>query len=441
MENKGSDDDDNGNVCPCPVKLSDCLEELVRFTLNSHSHHLNLSSQFCSTLLQDDPSSSHSQSQSKDSLEGVPPYPLYKRLASSLLRCMDSETFCGTGCNLAMVDEFEDSSMQHKRNEWHKLIVEKGLEMVNILKSVSFELHVQEPFFSQLNDGLKTIEGRCADGKYKRIKAGNLILFNKSVVFEVKGIRWYPTFFAMLEAESLGKVLPGVESCEEGVKVYRRFYTEEKELANGVLAIIVSKFSPQPYDSLANLFCGLSYEGVQSLLGLMHTTGTNPNALPPPISTLLASFNLPCNSTDIGLTHGARALAKHACRSSSGYWGSLNGNDTNKNRLAMDVINRLIAHCCWLNVHTVPPHGVVFEIRVADGYGARWTEDGSKRLMQLLLDSSTIQWLGIRFQRGEKFCTFKFAVYRIFRALHARWPLKGMEALVLLARQQLHLCN
>lgn len=27
-----------------------------------------------------------------------------------------------------------------------------------------------------------------------------------------------------------------------------------------------------------------------------------------------------------GLTHGARALAKHACRSISSYWGSLNGN-------------------------------------------------------------------------------------------------------------------
>lgn len=26
------------------------------------------------------------------------------------------------------------------------------------------------------------------------------------------------------------------------------------------------------------------------------------------------------------LTHGARALAKHAYRSSSGYWGSLDGN-------------------------------------------------------------------------------------------------------------------
>lgn len=52
--------------------------------------------------------------------------------------------------------------------------------------------------------------------------------------------------------------------------------------------------------------------------------------------------------------------------------------DSNKNRLAVDVINKLIAHCCWMNIHTVPPHGVVFEIRVADGYGARWSEDGCK---------------------------------------------------------------
>jgi hypothetical protein len=29
------------------------------------------------------------------------------------------------------------------------------------------------------------------------------------------------------------------------------------------------------------------------------------------------------------LTDGARALAKHACRSSSGYWGSLVGNGKN----------------------------------------------------------------------------------------------------------------
>lgn len=52
--------------------------------------------------------------------------------------------------------------------------------------------------------------------------------------------------------------------------------------------------------------------------------------------------------------------------------------DSNKNRLALDVISRLMTHCCWLNVHIVQPHGVVFEIRVAKGYGARWSKDGSK---------------------------------------------------------------
>ncbi|GAU21965.1 hypothetical protein TSUD_111060 [Trifolium subterraneum] len=357
------------------VKLSDCLEELLNFTLNSHSNLLNLESNFCSTLLkQEDAHSSYF-----DSLEGVPPYPLYKRLASALLKCMDSEAFCNTGCNLEMMNnEFDNSSMQQKHNAWQKLILEKGSEIVNILKSVSFELHVQEPFFTQLKDGLKTIEGRCASGKYNRIELGNLILLNKSLVFEVQGVKRYPSFFDMLEAESLAEVLPGVESVEEGVKIYRRFYTEEKEQENGVLAITVSKFPVQPYTSLASLFSGLSYEGIQALLGLMHTIGTVPNALPPPRSILLASFNLPCNPNENALTDGARALAKHTCRSSSGYWGSLVGNDSNKNRLAMDVINNLIAHCCWMNIHIVPPHGNVFEIRVADGYGARWTEDGSK---------------------------------------------------------------
>jgi hypothetical protein len=52
--------------------------------------------------------------------------------------------------------------------------------------------------------------------------------------------------------------------------------------------------------------------------------------------------------------------------------------DSDKNKLSMDVVCHLIAHCDWLNVHVVPPHGIVFEIRVADGYGARWSKDGSK---------------------------------------------------------------
>lgn len=166
----------------------------------------------------------------------------------------------------------------------------------------------------------------------------------------------------------------------KGVQVYRKFYTEEKEMSNGVLAISVSKLPLQPCDLLAGMLFGLNKGGLQGLLGLAHTTGTIPEALPPSKSTLLSSFMLPykLNVEHSTLTHGARALAKHAEQSSSKYWGTIDGNDSNKNRLALDVISRLMTHCCWLNVHIVQPHGAIFEIRVAEGYGARWSSDGSK---------------------------------------------------------------
>jgi len=102
-----------------------------------------------------------------------------------------------------MGHEFEDSSVQQKQQEWHKLILKKGCEIVNvnnavltdpfvhlvhciswfhysvlfqqILKGVSFELHVQEPFFSQLN-------GICQSVlylnmvKFNVIRSGNYVL-------------------------------------------------------------------------------------------------------------------------------------------------------------------------------------------------------------------------------------------------------------------------
>ena len=127
-------------------------------------------------------------------------------------------------------------------------------------------------------------------------------------------------------------------------------------------------------------------------------------------------FFLSIKGKGIKLTHGAKALAKHHHRSSSKYWGTFHGNgeqflssiyerekieswfdvkffwqctwliilcktlspDSDKNRLAMNTIVHLIAHSCWLNIHMVAPHGIVFEIRIAEGYGARWSNDGNK---------------------------------------------------------------
>lgn len=73
---------------------------------------------------------------------------------------------------------------------------------------------------------------------------------------------------------------------------------------------------------------------------------------------------------------GARALAKHAPRSLDGWWGSMTGTEAEKNKLAESTLHHLMTHAVWMNIHLAPIP--LFEIRVSDGYGARWLADGSQ---------------------------------------------------------------
>lgn len=161
-------------------------------------------------------------------------YPFYKRLASVFHESVTSTASCGAFSNIASLNEDDDLK---KREDWGKLVLKEGSEMIEVcicvdfhcsqlsvvvsmyqwwafknqllslhqlLKTVNFELHVQEPYFTQLKgsylilqyecvyffliswvimsihlkaidinlilfvDGLKTVEGRCAVGDYNR---------------------------------------------------------------------------------------------------------------------------------------------------------------------------------------------------------------------------------------------------------------------------------
>ena len=72
------------------------------------------------------------------------------------------------------------------------------------------------------------------------------------------------------------------------------------------------------------------------------------------------------------LTVGGRALTKHAHRCSSVWWGCVTGNDQLKNDQAAKVIKRILDNAVWKNCHGLPHDNVVFEARVAEGYGVRW---------------------------------------------------------------------
>lgn len=62
--------------------------------------------------------------------EGVPLYPLYKHLASAFHRCLTSGTFCGTSNTMTQIQENE--LLKQKANEWSKLMMDKGSELMNV---------------------------------------------------------------------------------------------------------------------------------------------------------------------------------------------------------------------------------------------------------------------------------------------------------------------
>ncbi|CAH9101411.1 unnamed protein product [Cuscuta europaea] len=226
-----------------PIELQQCIEELLRYTIASSvagnlEADIGLSDDFCANLLNEDSSNSTA--------------PLYQTLAASIYRLISSESISRSDSD-AMVMNKTCSLKQEEEEFDFKLVREKGCELLNMLETTDFELHVQEPFFSHLKSGEKTIEGRCATDHYKKIEVGASILFNKCLLLQVQDLHYYASFREMLEAEPLYKVLPGVETIEEGIQVYRNFYSEEKEMSNGVLAICIKKPMWQPYLAMASI--------------------------------------------------------------------------------------------------------------------------------------------------------------------------------------------
>ena len=109
--------------------------------------------------------------------------------------------------------------------------------------------HVSEPWITLIGTHAKTVEGRLKRGSFSEIKVGDCIAwynddfgFRREVHTTVTGLTTYPSYLEYLRAESLDKCLPayGVDTLEEGVQVYRQFYSSLDEAQHGVLAITLT---------------------------------------------------------------------------------------------------------------------------------------------------------------------------------------------------------
>jgi ASC-1-like (ASCH) protein len=104
----------------------------------------------------------------------------------------------------------------------------------------SFNLNVSEPWLTYLVSGEKQIEGRINKGKFSLIKKGDLLELQNGTILKVICIRRYFSFKNMLIYEGLDKVLPGTSTIDDGISIYRQYYSIEDE-KKSVLAFHVER--------------------------------------------------------------------------------------------------------------------------------------------------------------------------------------------------------
>lgn len=133
--------------------------------------------------------------------------------------------------------------------------------------------------------------------------------------------------------------------------------------------------------------------------GLAYTTGSALGCVPPSTDACLEAFLV---TNTAGLTEGARAWTKHFHRSmpvdatsggngeggesgskkrkkadveaSAGWWGIASGSVATINEKALALFWKVMNGATWRNLHWLPREVVVYEVRVAEGYGMRWSQ-------------------------------------------------------------------
>jgi ASC-1-like (ASCH) protein len=157
--------------------------------------------------------------------------------------------------------KMSQKKMSHKKMSQKKFDNKFGKPKTNYVK------HVQEPWFSLIQNGVKLVEGRPNKGDFAKFKKYDVVQWTNSIngktrqcYTTVTDIKHYKTFQELLQKEGLHKVLPspgtGIKNVDDGVKIYRQWYSPEVETEFGVIAIHLRVIRPNKFDSPYKLHKG-----------------------------------------------------------------------------------------------------------------------------------------------------------------------------------------
>ncbi len=107
-----------------------------------------------------------------------------------------------------------------------------------------------DPWFTHIKEKRKIVEGRLYSNKYSDLEVNDVIKLikpktntsdseNEFILLRIIKLVRYSTFEEMINKETIEKILPdnSVKTIEDGVNVYRQFYSKSLENKYGVLAI------------------------------------------------------------------------------------------------------------------------------------------------------------------------------------------------------------
>ena len=110
--------------------------------------------------------------------------------------------------------------------------------------------HLSEPWFSLVAIGAKKVEGKLLSETWSKLREGDIIEWynedlgwKRTVRTKIVSIECYVDFQNYLRMEGLANTLPGIETIQDGIRVYDKYFSLEDQSKYGVAALHLERVS------------------------------------------------------------------------------------------------------------------------------------------------------------------------------------------------------
>lgn len=107
-----------------------------------------------------------------------------------------------------------------------------------------YKITVKKEWFDFIVEGKKMIEGRLNKGIFKNLRNGDMVIWQESgaknfAYTRVTQKNQQKTFSDLITAVGIKNILPNKTTLDDGIAVYRQYYSEKDEKQYGVVGIYI----------------------------------------------------------------------------------------------------------------------------------------------------------------------------------------------------------